>query len=60
MVLPSEAAGPSPRTIQEGDLVVIYESFNSIKFAYVEKKASYVNRFGTFHHKVGPILGLPV
>eukprot|EP00878_Enallax_costatus_P018309 GHUV01019267.1.p1 GENE.GHUV01019267.1~~GHUV01019267.1.p1 ORF type:complete len:388 (+),score=88.38 GHUV01019267.1:192-1355(+) len=57
MVLPSEPAGPSPRTIQEGDLVVIYESFNSIKFAYVDKKSSYVNRFGTFQHK--DWLGVP-
>lgn len=56
MVLPSEQAGPSPRTIQEGDLVVIYESFNSIKFAYVDKKYNYANRFGTFHHKVRGML----
>lgn len=58
MVIPSVAAAAGSaagsRTIQEGDLVVVYESFNAIKAVYVDKKGQYANRYGTFLHKVLP------
>jgi hypothetical protein len=47
------ATGPGPRLIQEGDLVVVYESYNAIKAVYVDKKkGQHANRFGNFQHKV--------
>jgi hypothetical protein len=52
MVLPQASTGPGPRLIQEGDLVVVYESYNAIKAVYVDKKGQYANRFGNFQHKV--------
>jgi hypothetical protein len=52
MVLPQAITGPGPRLIQEGDLVVVYESYNAIKAVYVDKKGQYANRFGNFQHKV--------
>uniref|UniRef100_A0A383VEF1 tRNA (adenine(58)-N(1))-methyltransferase n=1 Tax=Tetradesmus obliquus TaxID=3088 RepID=A0A383VEF1_TETOB len=51
MVLPQAATGPGPKLIQEGDLVVVYESYNAIKAVYVDKKGQYANRFGNFQHK---------
>jgi hypothetical protein len=53
MVIPSEHTSPSPRCISEGDLVIVYESFNAIKAVTVEPKGHYQNRFGAFFHKVG-------
>jgi hypothetical protein len=53
MVLPQAVTGPGPRLIQEGDLAVVYESYNAIKAVYVDsKKGQYANRFGNFQHKV--------
>jgi len=37
--------------IQEGDLVVIFESFENLKFAYVRCGDQYANRFGQFPHE---------
>jgi hypothetical protein len=39
-------------TIKEGDLVIVYESFQSIKHVYVDSKAQFQNRYGCFNHKV--------
>lgn len=52
MVLPVPFEGPAPRTIAEGDLVIVYESFTSIKAVYIDSKATYTSRFGNFPHKV--------
>lgn len=51
MVLPSQEA-PAARCIKEGELVVVYENYNSIKFVYVDPKAQYNNRYGSFAQKV--------
>lgn len=44
-------------TMQEGDLVIVYENFNSMKAVYVDAKATFENRFGSFPQKVGGGLG---
>jgi hypothetical protein len=48
------AAAGSSGTIQEGDLVIVYESFSSIKYVYVTQKGCFSNKFGNFLHKVRP------
>lgn len=59
---PADAAAPAPaapaaagagggRTIQEGDLVIVYESFQSMKHIYVDPKAQFQNRYGCFNQK---------
>lgn len=64
MVLPCSSAGAladaaaasvpaASRVIQEGDLVIVYESFQSIKHIYVDPKAQFQNRYGCFNQKVG-------
>eukprot|EP00890_Picochlorum_soloecismus_P002391 jgi/Picsp_1/3152/NSC_05992-R1_trna (adenine-n1-)-methyltransferase len=48
------AAEPSAgqrKLIQHGDLVIMYERFDSTKVIKVDKEASITNRFGTFHLK---------
>lgn len=61
MVLPCTAAAAAAgdgqsaaaaRTIKEGDLVIVYESFQSIKHVYVDSKAQFQNRYGAFNQKV--------
>ena len=52
MVLPQPSEGPGPRTIKEGDLVIVYESYTSIKSVYIDCKATYASRFGSFPHAV--------
>lgn len=66
MVLPCNSAGAladaaaaaqahvpaASRTIKEGDLVIVYESFQSIKHIYVDPKAQFQNRYGCFNQKV--------
>lgn len=47
----TERSTPRKDTIQMGDLVVIFESFKSLSFTYVEEKKIYSNRNGNFHHK---------
>lgn len=57
---PADAAAASaaggtaaaPNTIKEGDLVIVYESFQSIKHVYVDPKAQFQNRYGAFAQKV--------
>ncbi|KAI8463851.1 MAG: tRNA methyltransferase complex GCD14 subunit-domain-containing protein [Monoraphidium minutum] len=51
MVLPQPAEGPGPRLIKEGDLVIVYESYSSIKSVYINSKQTYSSRFGNFPHK---------
>lgn len=45
-------AGPSPRTIQDGDLVIVYENMNYMKAVTVKSSEKFDNRFGSFPHKV--------
>lgn len=54
------AASAAANTIKEGDLVIVYESFQSIKHLYVDSKAQFQNRYGRFNQKVsnGPGLDL--
>lgn len=37
--------------IQNGDLVIIYESFKSITYVYVNSSEIFQNRFGAFYHE---------
>jgi hypothetical protein len=39
-------------TIQHGDLVIVYENVNVMKAMYVDKKASFSNKYGNFAQKV--------
>jgi len=55
MVLPCSEPVPAERKIKEGDLVVVYENYTSIKAVYVDIKDKVQNRYGTFMHKVGLI-----
>ena len=43
-----------PRTIQAGDLVIVYESINSLKAVVVDPSIRFENRFGSFAQKVSP------
>jgi hypothetical protein len=52
MVLQTEQDAAGPRPIQEGDLVIVYESYNSIKSLHVDPKGQFSNRFGNFAQKV--------
>ncbi len=45
-------AAASPRCIQSGELVVIYERFDMIKAARVNVKNSHTNKWGTYPMKV--------
>jgi tRNA (adenine57-N1/adenine58-N1)-methyltransferase catalytic subunit len=47
----SECVTPLKENIQEGDLVVIMESFDRLSFAYADREGVYCNRNGQFHHK---------
>lgn len=40
-------------TIQAGDLVIVYERFDTMKSVYVNPGESYGNRYGNFKLKVG-------
>lgn len=46
------AVSTSSRCIQEGDLVIVYERFDSMKSVYVNPGQSYGNRYGNFKLKV--------
>ena len=54
MVLHRDAGAVSTtsRCIQAGDLVIVYERFDSMKSVYVNPGASYGNRYGNFKLKV--------
>jgi hypothetical protein len=41
-----------PRLIQEGDIVVTYESFTSLRAVTVDSKKNITNSFGTFEMSV--------
>ena len=54
MVLHRDAGvvSTSSRCIQAGDLVIVYERFDSMKSVYVNPGESYGNRYGNFKLKV--------
>ena len=49
------AVSTSSRCIQAGDLVIVYERFDSMKSVYVKPGESYGNRYGNFKVKVGSL-----
>ena len=48
---------PTKSVIEEGDLVVIMQSFDDLDFVYAQRKAIKSNRSGNFHHE--DFIGLP-
>jgi len=48
---PSTPPHGAGRTVQLGDLVVVYEGFNRQKAVTVTEKGCYQNRYGNFHHR---------
>ena len=46
------AVSTSRRCIQDGDLVIVYERFDSMKSVYVNPGESHGNRYGNFKLKV--------
>jgi tRNA (adenine57-N1/adenine58-N1)-methyltransferase len=57
------APGPPPaRTVQMGDLVIVYEGFNKQKAVTLTEKGQYQNRYGSFPHRdwVGKPFGAKV
>jgi tRNA (adenine57-N1/adenine58-N1)-methyltransferase catalytic subunit len=46
-----------PRVIQDGDLVILYERFDSLQHTWMQKGGETQNRFGTFLHD--DIIGKP-
>jgi len=54
MVLHSntDAVSTTGRCIKAGDLVIVYERFDSMKSVYVNPGESYGNRYGNFKLKV--------
>jgi tRNA (adenine57-N1/adenine58-N1)-methyltransferase len=50
MLLSSRAAVHEGRRIQEGDLIIIYESHDRMKAVQVSAKDTLQNRFGSFKH----------
>lgn len=48
----AEEAGPGPGTIKDGDLVIVYESFNAMRSVTVDSKGRLETKFGSFRHKV--------
>lgn len=50
------SSSSAPRTIREGDLVIVYESPQSMKAVTIDGgKGQFQNRFGNFPHKVGAV-----
>ena len=52
MLHTAESAAQPERAIAEGDLVVVYEGFESMKAVRVAARAQFQNKFGCFNHKV--------
>jgi tRNA (adenine57-N1/adenine58-N1)-methyltransferase len=52
MLHTAESAAQPERAIAEGDLVVVYEGFESMKAVRVAARAQFQNKFGCFDHKV--------
>jgi len=48
----AEPTAGQQKLIQNGDLVIMYERFDSMKPIKVDKDASVTNKFGTFRLKV--------
>lgn len=48
----SGGPGHEARTVKEGDLVVVYERFDSMKACTVTLKGQFSNRWGDFATKV--------
>ena len=47
------SSSSAPRTIREGELVIVYESPQSMKAVTIDgAKGQFQNRFGNFPHKV--------
>uniref|UniRef100_A0AAV1VAA6 tRNA (adenine(58)-N(1))-methyltransferase n=1 Tax=Peronospora matthiolae TaxID=2874970 RepID=A0AAV1VAA6_9STRA len=40
----------SPRLIQEGSLVILFETHQSVTYCYAQREAIYQNRHGAFYH----------
>ena len=54
MLHTAESAAQPERAIAEGDLVVVYEGFESMKAVRVAARAQFQNKFGCFDHKGPP------
>ncbi len=52
MLPPAGLLGRNAQTIKEGDLVVVYERFDSMKAVTVTPKGQFGNCFGNFQTKV--------
>jgi hypothetical protein len=50
------SASPQTDVIKEGDLVIVYESYASMKSAVVTRKGQFSNRYGNFKHEVRLLL----
>lgn len=48
----AEPSSRQPKLIQNGDLVIMYERFDSMKVIKVDKKDSFTSKLGTFQMKV--------
>ena len=48
----AQAVSTTSRCIKAGDLVIVYERFDSMKSVYVTPGESFGNRFGNFKLKV--------
>ena len=46
------SASPQTYVIKDGDLVIVYESYASMKAIVVTKNGRFDNRYGSFAHKV--------
>ena len=45
---------PAGRTIKAGDLVVVYEGYQSLKAVYIDPVKCHNTRNGSFPHKASP------
>jgi hypothetical protein len=52
MLQAAEHDADEPRTIQPGDMVIVYERYDSMKSLTVSQKGRYNNRWGSFPMKV--------
>ena len=52
MLHTAESAANPCRPIADGDLVIVYEGFDSMKAVRVSANGNYNNKYGSFAHKV--------
>lgn len=52
MLHKAESAANPCRPIADGDLVIVYEGFDSMKAVRVSANGNYNNKYGSFAHKV--------